>query len=211
MSVQILQGNCLDQKEWLNANVLITDPPYGIQYKSGSRRNKLANSIQGDNDTSLRDQVLQMWGNRPAIVFGSWKRQRPESTKMLLVWDTKGALGMGDLSLPWKPSHQEIYVIGRGFIGKRTSDVIRCAPVQSMAYQGRTHPHEKPVTLMEMLLLKCPSDWIVADPFAGTGSTLIAAKLLGRSAIGIEIDPNYVAIAKSRLSQEMLLTPNTYN
>lgn len=96
--------------------VAVTDPPYGIGYESGMPSATIARSIVGDRDTTERDTFLNMWGDRPALVFGSWRAPRPDGTRMLLVWDTKGALGMGDLTLPWKPAHQEIYVLGRGFV-----------------------------------------------------------------------------------------------
>lgn len=108
---------------------------------------------------------------------------------------------MGDLSVPWKPSDQEIYVIGKGFVGPRTNNVLSIAPVQSTARNGRVHPHEKPVTLMRVLLAKCPPDALVFDPFAGSGSTLVAAQELGRRAVGVEIDPGYCAIAADRLRE----------
>ena len=206
--VTLYHGDCREVTAWLEADVLVTDPPYGIDYRSNSRRQTLDRSIDGDSDTLTRDRALRMWRQhmsegeigggmwRPALMFGTWRRRRPLNTKMLLIWDTKGALGMGDTSLPWKPSHQEIYVLGRGFEGHRGSDVLRCAPVQSLGYNGRSHPHEKPVELMADLIRKCP--WpTVADPFAGSGSTLLAARMEGRKAIGVETREHYCeAIAK---------------
>lgn len=182
--------------------MLVTDPPYGISYRSG-QYGTLPRRIDGDHDTAMRDVVLGWWGDRPALVFGSWKAERPKTTRMVLIWDTKGALGMGDLSLPWKPSHQEIYVLGSGFRGRRTSDVLTFAPVQSMATNGRTHPHEKPVALMSALIAKCPPGYVI-DPFMGTGATLVAAAKAGRRAFGIEINERYCEIAAKRLAQGVL-------
>jgi DNA modification methylase len=188
----------------LDCDVLLTDPPYGIAYNSGSRRDTLAASIKGDQDTSLRDAVLAWWGpGAPALVFGTWRIPRPVGTHTRLIWDTKGALGMGDLSVPWKPSDQEIYVLGKGFVGRRDSNVLSCAPVQSMARNGRQHPHEKPVDLLVRLLDKCPPG-VVLDPFAGSGSTLVAAKMVGRQAVGIEIEKAYCDIAVQRVAQDSL-------
>jgi DNA modification methylase len=180
--------------------VLVTDPPYGINYSSGARRETLPNAIEGDEDTSLRDYVLELWADRPALVFGSWKMPRPAGTHTRLIWDTKGANGMGDLRVPWKPSDQEIYVLGQGFHGPRTNNVLAVAPVQSTARNGRVHPHEKPVALMRLLLQKCPGG-VVIDPFCGSGSTLVAAAQLGRQAIGIEVDSDYCAIAAKRVAE----------
>lgn len=202
--ITLYHGDCLEVTEWLAADVLVTDPPYGIAYRSGARRRDLARSIEGDLDTTTRDKALTVWGDRPALVFGTWRRPRPEATRALLVWDTKGALGMGDLTIPWKPSHQEVYVLGRGFTGPRDSDVITCAPVQSLAYNGRRHPHEKPVDLLDRLIAKCPPGTI-ADPFAGSGSTLVAAKRAGRRAVGVELDERYLEVIATRLAQGVLL------
>jgi DNA modification methylase len=185
----------------VRADVIVTDPPYGIAYKSGRRRATLADSIEGDQDTSLRDWVLGEWDG-PALVFGTWRTPRPAGTHTRLIWDTKGALGMGDLSVPWKPSDQEIYVIGKGFEGRRDSNVLTVAPVQAMATNGRLHPHQKPVGLMCKLLEKIPVHWKILDPFAGSGSTLVAAKSMGREAVGVEVDERYCEMAAARLAQE---------
>jgi DNA modification methylase len=204
--VTIYHGDCREilpdgMQGGMPGAVLVTDPPYGIDYQSGARRETLPNSIEGDKDTSLRDWVLELWGDGPALVFGSWKMPRPAATHTRLIWDTKGANGMGDLSVPWKPSDQEIYVLGKGFTGPRTNNVISVAPVQSTARNGRLHPHEKPVTLMRLLLAKCPPDALVVDPFMGSGSTLVAAAELGRRAIGIEVNRDYCGMASVRVRQ----------
>lgn len=198
--VTLYHGKLEDNLAWLDADVLIFDPPYGIDYQSGSRRANLAASIENDTDTTVRDTALDLWGDRPALVFGSWKISRPAATRMRLVWDTKGALGMGDLSIPWKPADQEIYVLGPGpWRGKRTNNVLSFAPVQATAKNGRLHPHQKPVRLMQELVAKTVGT--VADPTSGSGSTLVAAKLLGRRAVGVELDEEYCEKTAQRLAQ----------
>lgn len=201
--VKLYHGNCLEELAWLEADVLINDPPYGIDYQSGSRRDQLKASILNDKDTSVRDGVLSLWGDKPALIFGSWKIQRPEGTHTRLVWDTKGALGMGDLSVPWKPSDQEIYVIGKGFTGPRTTNVLSFAPVQSMAKNGRLHPHQKPIPLMQELIGKTTG--VIADPTAGSGSTLVAAAEMGRRAIGVELDEADCEKIANRLAAQPLV------
>jgi DNA modification methylase len=201
--VTLYHGDCLAMLDELAADVLVSDVPYGNDYKSNRPRRALPRSIEGDKDTTARDAVLDWWAPRPAIIFGTWRIPRPADTRALLVWDTKGALGMGALDLPWKPAHQEMYVLGSGFTGRRGSDVITVAPVQSLGYNGRTHPHEKPVDLMLRLIDKCPPG-VVLDPFAGTGATLVAAKRLGRRAVGVEIDRAYCDVIVRRLAQGVL-------
>lgn len=198
----LYHGDALEVTEWLAADALVSDVPYGIEYRS-NKASRLARSIDGDADTTARDAALVLWGDRPALIFGTWRRPRPEGTHTRLIWDTRGALGMGNLTVPWKPSDQEIYVIGYGFTGPRTTNVLSYPPVQSMASNGRQHPHEKPIGLMQALIIKCPVG-LIADPFAGSGSTLVAAKQLGRKAIGVEMNEAYCEIAAKRLAQDTL-------
>lgn len=202
--VTLYHGDCLEETAWLGADVLITDPPYGIAYNSGSRRQTVAASIVGDENTDVRDAILEAWGDKPALIFGTWRIPRPAGTHTRLIWDTKGALGMGNLSVPWKPSDQEIYVLGHGFVGRRDSNVITCAPVQSLGYNGRLHPHQKPETLMTRLMSKAPKGAVIADPCAGSGPTLVAAKALGHHAIGVEVEERYCEVIAKRLAQDVL-------
>ena len=113
---------------------------------------------------------------------------------------------MGDLSMPWKPNWEEIYIGGEGWTGHRGSGVLSVpAPVSwnSSTNAPRRHPHEKPVALIMRLLQKAPTG-VVVDPFMGSGTTLRAARDLGRRAIGIEIEERYCEIAVQRLAQQVL-------
>ncbi len=200
--VTLYHGDCLELADyWTGADVLVTDPPYGYSHKSGR-----AGKFQGEviaNDTNLmaRDNALTAWGNRPAIAFGSWKRPKPKGTHTVLVWDKGEASGMGDLSIPWKPNWEEIYVMGKGYKGHRGSSILTGHTVLTWASKGREHPNMKPVTLMEALIQKCPPG-VIADPFAGSGSTLVAARNLGRKVIGVELEEKYCELIVKRLQQQ---------
>lgn len=210
--VTLYHGDCLTETAWLGADVLVTDPPYGYNVRlNGSRRGDTrggfspwANSaIANDHDLTARDDALGVWGDRPALVFGSWKMPKPLGTHTVLVWDKGDAVGMGDLSIPWRPNWEEIYVIGHGYSGHRGTSVLSGYTVVSWASKGRDHPNMKPANLLEALIAKCPPGTI-ADPFTGSGSTLVAAKQLGRRAIGVELEERYCEIAARRLAQDVL-------
>lgn len=210
--VTLFHADCRDVLPTIEAgsvDLVLTDPPYGISYSSGmtGRHGGTAlDGIVGDDDTTLRDFVVNWAGDTPQVIFGSWKIQRPENVRAVLIWDKGDHVGMGDLSLPWKPNTEEVYIIGNGFSGHRGSSVLRFnAPVTWNSVRfGRKHPHEKPVGLLKHFIEKLPGFGTILDPFAGSGTTLRAAMDLGRKAIGIEISEKYCEIAARRLEQRNL-------
>ena len=205
-AVTIYHGDCRDVMTTLRLGVcaLVTDPPYGIAHSSnrpGAPRR--GQQIQNDDSTDVRDDVLLNWSGSPAVVFGSCRKPPPPLVwRAVLVWDKGGHVGMGDLSLPWKQNWEHIYIHGRGFEGRRGTGVLRFNALPPWGGEF-THPHEKPVELMRELISKCPPLTIL-DPFMGSGTTLRAAKDLGRKAIGIEIEERYCEIAAKRCAQEVL-------
>jgi len=198
--IVIYHGDCRDVLP-VTADVLVTDPPYGVSFRSGMDGFLGDCRVAGDESTELRDWVLAQW-NGPAIVFGSWKVKRPNRVRALLIWDKGPHVGMGDLSFPWRPNHEDIYIIGDGFAGHRGTSVLSHYAI-SPNFVKRDHPTEKPLALMFDLLGKVQPG-VVLDPFMGSGTTLVAAKRLGRKAIGIEIKEKYCEIAATRLQQGAL-------
>lgn len=212
--ITIYHADCREVLPSIQADVMVTDPPYGIAYRSGRSSPLFGDvaaryqtgegaAIQGDADTSIRDDILARWRPSPAMVFASPRVPFLSGYKAALVWDKGEAFGMGDLTVPWKPNWELIFVFGVGFRGPRTGAVLQ-GYVPPRIAMGRCHPNQKPVALMRQLLLKCPHAWTVIDPFMGSGSTLMAVKGLGRKAIGIEIDEKYCEIAAKRLAQGCL-------
>lgn len=202
-SVTLYHGDCRNIGAWQTAQVLVTDPPYGMAYNSGWRKGEAQAAIAGDGDTVLRDWVLSKWGPRPAIVFGRWSVRRPENVGVRIVWDKGEWPGMGDLKMPWGPSDEEIYILGKGFVGQREGTVIRVNRLATQSESTPDHPTPKPVSLMERLIAKCPPG-VIADPFAGSGATLVAARNQGRKAIGVELEERYCEVIAKRLAQDVL-------
>lgn len=203
--ITIYHGDCREVRDWLSADVLITDPPYGMAYVSSKTTRR---PVANDHDAGARDEALELWGkDKPALVFGTWRVPRPVDTRQVLIWhkETIGP-GMGDLNLPWGNATEEIYVIGHGWHGRRRQNLIatseqRGGTVGVAALFG--HPTPKPVRLMG-LLIECAPDGVIADPFMGVGATILAARNLGRQAIGIEIEERYCETTAKRLSQSTL-------
>jgi site-specific DNA-methyltransferase (adenine-specific) len=200
--VTLYHGDCREILPELEAAVMVTDPPFGISYSSGQEGKFKDTMIENDGSTVARDDVLRLWGDRPALVFGSW-REPIKDARQAIVWDKGDGVGMGDLSIPWKPNWELIFILGAGFKGSRDTGVISGRTVVSWASKGRLHPNMKPVGLLQMLIHKCP-DGVVIDPFAGSCTTGVAAKLEGRHATLIEISERYCEIGAERLRQGVL-------
>ena len=212
--VTLWHGDCREVTAWLAADVLVTDPPYGIKaekkvgsYRGAGSQVRNADPIAGDATTEIRDAAITAWGDRPRIVFGSWRMPRPEPVDHRLIWHKKGSV-FGIANCSFISQDEEIYVTGRGFV--KSSPPMRSVIATSEPRGGANgaaamigHPTPKPIGLMEVLIDRCPPG-IVADPFAGSGSTLVAAKNLGRRAIGVELEERYCEIAARRLSQDTL-------
>ena len=191
-------GDCREVLPTLGkVDAVVTDPPYGIKHSSNWPSSWAKTSIANDENVVIRDAALQLAKAESAIVFGSWKSPKPVGTHTVLIWDKGNAAGMGDLSIPWKPNHEEIYVIGHGFNGSRGSGILRHFNISSES-AGRSHPHHKPVSLLVELIGKVSAAAIL-DPFMGSGTTGVACAKLGREFIGIEIEPTYFDIACRRI------------
>ncbi len=211
--VTLYHADCLQHLDMLNqADVLITDPPYGVKnssrkggYRGAGSQIYNASPIAGDTTLEARDKVLAAWGTGPAIVFGVWSRPRPTGTKSRLIWWKKGS-APGPTCSAFMTQDEEIYVLGKGFIATSPPQrsVIETSEPRSIEVAKIGHPTPKPVGLMETLINRCPEHWVIVDPFAGSGSTLRAAKNLGRKAIGFEIEEKYCEITAQRLAQETL-------
>ena len=214
--VTLYHGDCLEHPElWTGADVLVTDPPYGIgwdgvaNYVRGVRFDRVTrtqnNPIAGDTTLEARDLALSMWGERPRIIFGTWRKPRPARVDHRLIWWKRGQ-APGPANSSFMLQDEEIYVSGDGFVKSSppARSVFATDEPRHMAVSQIGHPTPKPLPLMEWLLERCQPEWVIADPFAGSGSTLVAAKRLGRKAVGVELEEKYCEIAANRLSQGVL-------
>lgn len=205
--VTLYHGDALENLAWMEADVLVTDPPYGISWRGvdnytseGFLRNK-KEGIQNDASEMTRDKVLFLWGEKPGVVFGSWRVHKPQNVNHRLIWHKVGQ-SPGPTRGPFMSQDEEIYILGKGFVSTSPPmrSVITSKENRSTEVKRIGHPTPKPLGLMEALIERCP-DGIIADPFAGSGSTLLAARNLGRKSIGVEFEEKYCELIANRLRQ----------
>lgn len=212
--VTLYHGDCREITAWLDADVLVTDPPYGRAWKQGGglkSRGRTAtsharSSITNDADTTTRDEVLALWRGR-SVVFGDLMLPPPAGTRIVATYRKPNDAGARGAVAGFRRDLEAVYLLG-GWptgIGGRSSLLTTSAPMigGEFGLSARSgHPHAKPQDVMQDLIALTPGT--VADPFAGSGSTLVAAKQLGRKAIGVELEERYCEIAARRLSQDTL-------
>lgn len=213
----VITGDCLTvlrNMESESVDLVITDPPYGIDFQS-ARKEKANRFAKISNDKSpfiwwIFDAARVTKDAGAILCFCRWDVQQTFidamhlaglTVKNVIVWDKK-THGMGDLKGSFAPRYESIILAVKGrykLPGKRPDDLIASAKVGN---QNLVHPNEKPVELLEQLIeATAEPNAIILDPFAGSGSTLAAAAKTGRRYIGIEIDPQYSQIAAARAAE----------
>ncbi len=200
-------------------DLLLTDPPYGMSWFSQVGQKAIAADGHRQGVRVLR-QVLHaldpsLAADVHALVFCHWESWPDFYDAMCprfqirnaLVWH-KATGGMGNVRTNYLRDYEVILYGARGERGigghGSFSNVLSgFARIQ----RDRLHPTEKPTDLLAHLISRhAPARGTVLDPFMGSGSTLAAAKRVGRTAVGIEIDERYCEIAARRLSQDDLFS-----
>jgi site-specific DNA-methyltransferase (adenine-specific) len=202
-SCTIYHGDCREILPGLEpVDLVLTDPPYGINYASAWRKPHLRlGGISGD--SSFPMWVFDIQFTIAMFVFCRWDNLNEiPSPKSFIVWD-KGSHSMGDLKHEFGRQWEgcAFYPGPKHSFKKRPVDIIRTPKVNPSAL---VHPNEKPV-LAVTPLIECHESGLILDPFMGSGVTVRAAKDLGRKAIGIEIEEKYCEISAKRLAQEVLI------
>jgi site-specific DNA-methyltransferase (adenine-specific) len=210
--------DCFDGLKLIDDNsvdLIITDPPYNINYFSNS----------GSEDYKLKIQTAQDWDNNFDIskyipeflrilkndcyllIFGceeNISKMKELGCFQVLVWD-KCYCGMGDLS-DFGIGYEFIFYFKKGNPKLRGDRVNGVISIKHIGFFDKTvHPTQKPIKLIRYLIEKTSDkNALVFDGFLGSGTTAIACKQTLRDFIGFDINQSYVDIAKSRLSQTNL-------
>ena len=202
-NITIYHGDCNEILPELEpVDLVVTDPPYGMNWLSGRIWRKEAwGKIKGDKALPVETILAAIEkAKNAAFVFCRWDNfgQLPEP-KSVIVW-AKNNWTLGDLEHEYGRMWEACLFYpkeGHRFI-KRPHDVIQCAKTGN-----KHHPTEKPVQLIGEILEANVGESVL-DPFVGSGTTLLAAKELKRGAIGIEIEERYCETAANRLRTQFL-------
>ena len=201
--ITIYHGDCRDILPLIepgSVDLVLTDPPYGIKRDEQretftllrKHKRKQHDGFGWDEsppDRAVFDEMFRV-SNDQVIWGANYFAPNLPPTMGWLVWDKGQKLSMSDAELAFtsRQNALRLITINRGEI----------------AADGADHPTQKPLKLFRWCISFFPSAQMILDPFMGSGTTLRAAKDLGRKAIGIELEERYCEIAAKRLQQSVL-------
>ena len=186
--IVIYHGDCRDILPHLpKVDLVLTDPPYGIGIASNPFRQKFDKQDWDDKvvDAALLSECVKM--GEEAIIWGGNFFGLP-AQQCFLVWDKMQpeSFSSSMVEQAWSNMKMPAKMFQRRVVG-----------------YYKEHPTQKPVELLHWCI-NFSAGTTILDPFMGSGTTLRAAKDLGRKCIGIEIEEKYCEIAARRLGQEVL-------
>ncbi|MFC6448089.1 DNA methyltransferase [Shinella zoogloeoides] len=202
----VLQGDCLTAMPSLPGgcvDLVLTDPPYVCGYRDRSGRT-VANDTCTDWLVPAYAEIYRvMKPGTLCITFYGWTA----TDSFMAAWRAAGFRLVGHLVFCkdyasrtglFRSMHENAYVLAKG---RAAMPAEALSDVRNWVYTGnKLHPTEKSVEVLKPLIRAyCPEGGLVFDPFAGSGSTLVAARDTGREYLGIELDPDHAATAARRL------------
>jgi adenine-specific DNA-methyltransferase len=204
---QVIHGDCTSVLQSLpseSIDAVITDPPYFVRYRDRSGRS-IANDSEPESVLGAFTDIYRLLKQDSfCVCFYGWNRV----DAFFRAWTEAGFQPVGHLV--WAKSyassvrfvearHEQAYLLAKGRPCKPEAPL---ADVRPWEYTGNVaHPTEKAVSILQPLVESfVPAGGVVLDPFAGSGSTLVAAALSGRSYVGIELEEKYCQLARKRLA-----------
>ena len=217
---QIYNKDCikgLNKLDDSSIDLVVTDPPYLIQYKTNRRKDKnhrFCQTIDNDNDPDLIKNImpelyrvlkdntaLYMFCSQDTVDFFKKEVSKSFKIKNIIIW-VKNNWTAGDLKAQYGKQYEMIIYANKGrkpFNGKRLSDIWN---FNKRSGKKQLHQNQKPVELIERIIKKSSNEKeVVLDPFIGSGTTCIACKKLNRQYLGFELDNETYKIAKKRINE----------
>jgi site-specific DNA-methyltransferase (adenine-specific) len=200
--VTIYHGDALMLLGQIDFDIVVTDPPYGITYRQTIVGMTDYGEIVGDGSTATAEAAIKAIHPKPMIMFGAnhFPHALPVPGRWI-CWDKRiseqaDKMIGSPFELAWINTDDKSGIMYR---------VLHGGVVNADKHGAkRRHPTQKPVTLISRIINDHAPTGVILDPFLGSGTTLRAAKDLGRKAIGIEIEERYCEIAARRMAQEVL-------
>jgi site-specific DNA-methyltransferase (adenine-specific) len=202
----IVHADCVKALPMLperSVDFILTDPPYLVGYKPRDGR-----SVSNDDNAAwLKPAFAEMYRVLAAdgycLTFYGW----PHADRFMQAFRAAGFRPVGHFAFP-KPysssvdhvrcQHECAYLLAKG--NPRTASPWSDIVAWTENTGNKLHPTQKPTAILRPFIESyCPGDGLVLDPFAGSGLTLLAAKMLGRAWLGVEMDAKYHSIATNRL------------
>ena len=217
---KIYNEDCLEGMKRISdgsVDLIVTDPPYLINYSRHVKGHRFENKILNDNNPELISKYIKecyriLKNNSAMYMFTSHKtvdffKQELENTgfnvKNMIIWD-KQRQGMGDTSTVFGFQYELIFFVSKGqpkIRGKRLSDIWSFPKVVG---RNQVHQNQKPIELIERCITKHSNEGdVVFDGFMGSGTTAIAAINTNRNYIGFELDEEYYNLANERISKTL--------
>ncbi len=198
-------------------DLIVTDPPYLIEYKTNRRKDKehdFCKPIEGDNNPQLikdyikecyrimkKDTAMYMFCSPDTVDFFKQELEKYFNMKNIIIW-VKNNWTAGDLEAQLGKQYEMIFLVNKGrkiFNGKRETDVWF---FDKIVGEEQLHQNEKPIKLIRKCIeLHSNQDDVIFDGFAGSGTTLVAAKEYNRKYVGVEIESRYCEIIEKRLKE----------
>ncbi len=203
---RILLGDCIEVLQTVPANhvdFVLTDPPYLVGYKDREGRS-IKNDIESDWLKPAFRQVFRVLKpDSLCVSFYGWNK----TDLFFDAWKSAGFRIVGHITFPkryssttrlMRYSHEGAYLLAKGSPKPPTYPI---GDVIDWTYSGnKLHPTQKPIQVLTPLIETfCPRGGLVLDPFAGSGSTLVAARSIGRRYLGVELYPQFHEVATKRI------------
>lgn len=226
--ITIYHGDCRDilmDPDFPMVDLVNTDPPYNVgkYYGAGSDDN-MPEDYYWEWYRSVFSLIYGFMNGSALLYVSSTTRQTYEIKPLFesigltwlqnLIWYRPNMICWKKMFVaPWSQLYEPIGLFVKGKRPKmvndrnwgdvRSHDVLIFASPQSNTRESEDHPTQKPIKLYKTLLVRSPGA-LILDPFMGSGTTLRAAKDLGKKAIGIDIEEKYCEVAANRMSQEVM-------
>jgi DNA modification methylase len=202
----VIPGDCVDVMGRLasdSVDFILTDPPYLVRYRSRDGRRVMNDDNARWLKPSAREMSRVLKPGSLCVSFYAWNR----ADSFIAAWRSAGFTIVGHIvfrkkyassSRFLKYQHEAAYLLAKGDVTPPEQPI---PDVIDWTYTGnRLHPTQKPTESLKPLIEAfCPSGGLVLDPFCGSGSTLVAARELGRDYLGIELDASHHRTACERL------------